>query len=102
METAGTDLRGEPCNSGPYYLRARAPTLSGSRKETLAMKKRRFLTHATLSVVALALPAAVVLGQPALASGGRVARSYVQTNLVSDVPGLATHTDPNLVNPWGM
>ncbi|HEX6393813.1 MAG TPA: TIGR03118 family protein [Acidimicrobiales bacterium] len=28
-------------------------------------------------------------------------RSYAQTNLVSDIPGLATHTDPNLKNSWG-
>jgi uncharacterized protein (TIGR03118 family) len=28
--------------------------------------------------------------------------SYVQTNLVSDIPGVARRTDPNLVNPWGM
>jgi uncharacterized protein (TIGR03118 family) len=27
---------------------------------------------------------------------------YVQTNLVSDIPGLATITDPSLVNPWGI
>ena len=27
---------------------------------------------------------------------------YVQTNLVSDIPGLATLTDPNLMNPWGV
>lgn len=27
---------------------------------------------------------------------------YSQTNLVSDIPGLAAHTDPNLVNPWGI
>lgn len=27
---------------------------------------------------------------------------YQPTNLVSDIPGLATHTDPNLVNPWGL
>jgi uncharacterized protein (TIGR03118 family) len=27
---------------------------------------------------------------------------YVQTNLVSDIPGLATLSDPNLVNPWGV
>jgi uncharacterized protein (TIGR03118 family) len=26
----------------------------------------------------------------------------VQTNLVSDIPGLAQVTDPNLVNPWGI
>jgi uncharacterized protein (TIGR03118 family) len=27
--------------------------------------------------------------------------AYVQTNLVSDIPGLARLTDPNLKNPWG-
>ena len=27
---------------------------------------------------------------------------FVQTNLVSDIPGLATLTDPQLVNPWGV
>jgi uncharacterized protein (TIGR03118 family) len=27
--------------------------------------------------------------------------AYRQTNLVSDIPGLALHTDPNLRNPWG-
>ena len=27
---------------------------------------------------------------------------YAQTNLVSNLPGLATITDPLLVNPWGM
>jgi len=27
---------------------------------------------------------------------------YVQTNLVSDIPGLAQSTDPNLKNPWGL
>ncbi len=27
---------------------------------------------------------------------------FVQTNLVSDIPGLATITDPELVNPWGV
>src|SRR6266571_710011 len=28
--------------------------------------------------------------------------TFTQTNLVSDVPGTAKTTDPNLVNPWGM
>ena len=27
---------------------------------------------------------------------------YVQTNLVSDIPGVATAFDPHLVNPWGV
>ncbi len=28
--------------------------------------------------------------------------SYQQTNLVSDVSGMASHTDPKLINPWGI
>jgi hypothetical protein len=28
------------------------------------------------------------------------ADTYSWTNLQSDIPGVATHTDPNLVNPW--
>ena len=35
------------------------------------------------------------------ASGAQVA-DFVQVNLVSDIPGLATITDPELVNPWGV
>ena len=27
---------------------------------------------------------------------------YKQTNLISDIPGMAAVTDPNLVNPWGI
>ena len=30
------------------------------------------------------------------------ADTFAQTNLVSNVPGLAAVTDPNLVNPWGL
>ncbi len=30
------------------------------------------------------------------------ADTYSWTNLQSDIPGVAQHTDPNLVNPWGM
>jgi uncharacterized protein (TIGR03118 family) len=40
----------------------------------------------------------VCLGFTSLAS----AQKYVQTNLVSDIPGLAATTDPNLVNAWGI
>jgi len=30
------------------------------------------------------------------------AAGYHWTNLVSDIPGVALHTDPHLVNPWGL
>jgi len=36
------------------------------------------------------------------AQTGQALASYIQTNLVSNIPGLATITDPLLVNPWGM
>lgn len=39
----------------------------------------------------------VVAAAPASAQTG-----YNQTNLVSDIPGLARVTDPTLANPWGM
>jgi len=32
----------------------------------------------------------------------RAGADYVMTNLVSDISGLAAHTDPNLKNPWGV
>ena len=35
---------------------------------------------------------------PATAS----AAGYKQIDLISDVPGMAAKTDPNLVNPWGL
>ncbi|HEY9246188.1 MAG TPA: TIGR03118 family protein [Candidatus Methanoperedens sp.] len=33
---------------------------------------------------------------------GAAKQDYKQTNLVSDISGLAKFTDPNLVNPWGL
>ena len=49
----------------------------------------RVLTLASLSLFTLA---ATLSAQ----------QHYTQTNLVSDIPGMAAVTDPNLVNPWGM
>lgn len=44
------------------------------------------------------------LGIGALSAGAwrAEAGAYIQTNLVSDIPGLATITDPLLKNPWGV
>jgi uncharacterized protein (TIGR03118 family) len=54
-------------------------------------------------VVALGLVAAVVALAPvAPAAASHSANGYHQTNLVSDLPGLAQLTDPDLVNPWGL
>ena len=36
------------------------------------------------------------------AGSARAADGYVQTNLVSDIPGMAPNTDPNLQGAWGL
>jgi uncharacterized protein (TIGR03118 family) len=47
--------------------------------------------------------AALVALAPAAPAGARQpGNAYRQTNLVSDLPGLAQLTDPDLVNPWGL
>ena len=59
-------------------------------------------TIRTLAAVATLSGAALLSLQPASAEdNGIAARSYVQTNLVSDIAGLAKANDPNLKNPWG-
>ncbi len=47
-----------------------------------------------------ALPAR--LGVEALEDRCLLSGNVLQTNLVSDLPGVAQKTDPNLVNPWGI
>ena len=43
------------------------------------------------------------VGFGALCAGGGIAQAqFKQTNLASDISGLATITDPNLVNTWGV
>lgn len=55
--------------------------------------KRKYLF--AVIIVALALLSAAH-------SAAAQANAYQQTNLVSDTSGMANHTDPKLVNPWGI
>jgi uncharacterized protein (TIGR03118 family) len=76
----------------------------------LRLSSSRRLPGALLSAVALvaagsltwvgltASAAPATPKAPAAATGGTV----LQTNLVSDLPGVAAVTDPNLQNPWGI
>jgi uncharacterized protein (TIGR03118 family) len=52
----------------------------------------------TRSITAFCLLSLLLL----FAAASISAQQYQQTNLVSDVPGLAQFTDPDLVNPWGL
>ena len=63
--------------------------------------KRIFFARASFGIIAIALALLVVPGLTfaQVNSGGGF---YQQTNLTSSIAGLAKHTDPNLVNPWGI
>jgi uncharacterized protein (TIGR03118 family) len=52
------------------------------------------------SALVFALGSVTLLASALPAAGGNW--FYTQTNLVSDVPGLAPVTDANLANPWGL
>src|SRR6266487_5880281 len=71
------------------------PPVSGGRQRPKepAMKRRL----AWLGVLA---SAALVVSYPITA--GAQSGTFTQENLVSDQPGVATLTDPDLVNAWGM
>jgi len=59
---------------------------------------RKLYLKPALAVIAIAV--AALSATPAQAGIAR--GSFQQTNLVSDIPGLAPLTDPNLKNPWGL
>src|SRR5258708_21356052 len=63
----------------------------------------RALRRAAIGVTgAAALAAGLLAAGPTALAGANGEGVYQQTNLVSDIPGVARVTDPNLVNPWGM
>src|SRR5439155_16936541 len=53
-------------------------------------------TNHYIKIALLSLAAAMFTATSALAD------TYSWTNFQSDIPGVAQHTDSNLVNPWGM
>src|SRR5262245_39674878 len=65
-----------------------------TRKGVVSMKSiLRIAIALMLAVFSLA-----VVSLPARATS----ITFTQTNLDSNIPGIALHTDPDLVNPWGM
>ena len=66
------------------------------RTPALRARPRTWLT-------ALAAAALLTVGMGAIGTAGATSStSYRQTNLVSDIAGVARSTDPDLVNPWGL
>jgi uncharacterized protein (TIGR03118 family) len=57
------------------------------------------MSQLTFKTLSRWLYAGALLG--AFAGSLSAANAYLVHNLVADQPGIADHTDPNLVNPWG-
>jgi uncharacterized protein (TIGR03118 family) len=55
-----------------------------------------------LLVLAFVIGVALAVASPLAAAAPNFQNSYTVTPLVSDQPGVAPHTDPNLVNAWGL
>src|SRR5215475_6737569 len=70
------------------------------RMSTLG-SRRRLLAAGLVLVVAGAL-SPLIAGAGAATANQASSGTVLQTNLVSDLPGVAATTDPNLVNPWGI
>ena len=60
------------------------------------------MVSSTLALFACSLTAAWCGDNKGNGNGNNGADVYIQHNLVSDLMGMADHTDPNLVNAWGI
>src|ERR1043166_4033192 len=78
----------------------RSPTAFSSRaessREQTVRVRHRILTCAPVAALCIGFTANLA------ADDHHRPGHYQQTNLVSDVPGLAAITDSRLVNPWGL
>src|SRR4029450_1487187 len=86
---------------GGKYSSCRGGSMRGATGPSSRPRPHRF--GRLSGVVAPALAAALVGVHRAPKAGpSHRHNAYHQTNLVSDLPGLAQLTDPDLVNPWGL
>ena len=59
-------------------------------------------TSLPIALIAVFLSLFLVMSNTAFAHSLSGGGFYSQTNLTSDLPGVANNTDPRLVNPWGI
>src|SRR6266850_382221 len=83
------------------YRRRSVMTLQKNQHNAFA-KTGTFHRPARMFMVVLAACAVIVVAPRLRSAMDDAAPTFTQTNLVSDVPGMAKTTDPSLVNPWGM
>src|SRR3954452_16043592 len=89
-----------PLAVNPVSGMPRSPSSSGRSGSPAHLGEESYMAKPWRPALA-ALTVALVTGV-LTAPAGAANNKFVQTNLVSNVPGLALVTDPNLVNAWGL
>src|SRR4051812_24444499 len=74
----------------------------GSRPRVQILRRREMVVKQSLMAAAVAVLLGGMFAGPAGAHRALGVDTFQQQNLVSDQPGVAALTDPNLVNPWGI
>jgi uncharacterized protein (TIGR03118 family) len=72
------------------------------RSTMLKVRGGRWVARCLGIAGALAATATLAVAGTASADAHSGAGAFTQRNLISDIPGVARITDPNLVNPWGL
>jgi uncharacterized protein (TIGR03118 family) len=90
--------------TSPMWFRKLRSHRDPEARGGVAIAPRRSKKFGPRSVEALEERALMSMGMQMMSPPHHAssAQFYKQTNLVSDVAGLATHTDPDLINPWGI
>lgn len=84
-------------------MSATSPVKSGAKPSGASVKVSIALAIAILIAAAIFTTSKIsAVGAPAVTIDSPSKQPNVQTNIVSDIPGLATSTDPNLIDPWGI
>src|SRR5437899_797701 len=81
-------------------LSSKCVARSGTPRCACRISKRRKRFHAEISRF-FVLGAICAIAFPIYSACAQT-NSFKQTNLVSDSPGIAANTDPNLNNPWAV
>ena len=66
------------------------------------MRMHLFPARPRLLAVVMTIVTLLLMLVPVAANAQGNNGFYQQTNLVSDLPNIAAHQDPNLLNPWGL
>ena len=83
-------------------VRQGVPAMTRAKHSTIAMARQRRGWRGLGYLAAIATAGTAMVMTAGGASAGTHDSAYRQVNMVSDIPGLAAQTDPDLVNSWGV